>query len=129
MPVVSRLHLRGCEPTRAPRFDAGCESSADAKTEAKQRGVRGETFGYWYLRRQAYVFVARNYMPRGAKGETDLVGYHGDTLAFVEVRTRTAREQSGAAGTRSHFGEATDGSENHSPFSVRTPRKGMPDAF
>jgi putative endonuclease len=36
------------------------------------------------------VFVARNYIPRGAKGEIDLVGYDGETLAFVEVRTRTA---------------------------------------
>ena len=67
------------------------ESFADAKTEAKQRGVRGKKFVYWYLRRQGYVFVARNYMPRGAKGEIDLVGCDGDTLAFVEVRTRTAR--------------------------------------
>jgi putative endonuclease len=54
--------------------------------------VRGETFAYWYLRRQGYVFVARNYIPRGTKGEIDLVGYDGETLAFVEVRTGTARE-------------------------------------
>ena len=32
-------------------------------------------------------------MPRGAKGEIDLVGYDGKTLAFVEVRTRTVREE------------------------------------
>jgi putative endonuclease len=31
-------------------------------------------------------------MPRGAKGEIDLVGYDGATLAFVEVRTRTESE-------------------------------------
>lgn len=72
------------------------ESFADAKTEAKQRGVRGETFAYWYLRRQGYVFVARNFVPRGAKGEIDLVGYDGGTLAFIEVRTRTAREDQAA---------------------------------
>jgi putative endonuclease len=38
------------------------------------------------------VFVAKNYMPRGIKGEIDLVGYDGKTLAFVEVRTRTVQE-------------------------------------
>jgi len=36
--------------------------------------------------------VARNYTPRGIKGEIDLVGYDGKTLAFVEVRTRTIRD-------------------------------------
>jgi hypothetical protein len=54
--------------------------------------VRGETYAYWYLRKQGYIFVARNYTPRGIKGEIDLVGYDGKTLAFVEVRTRTIRE-------------------------------------
>jgi putative endonuclease len=38
------------------------------------------------------VFVARNYIPRGAKGEIDLIGYDGKTLAFVEVRTRTVSD-------------------------------------
>ena len=34
--------------------------------------------------------MARNYVPREVKGEIDLAGYDGETLAFVEVRTRTA---------------------------------------
>src|SRR5260370_12906647 len=66
-------------------------SSAAKKQEARRTGVRGETYAYWYLRRQGYIFVARNYTPRGIKGEIDLVGYDGKTLAFVEVRTRTIR--------------------------------------
>jgi putative endonuclease len=60
------------------------------KQEARQVGVRGETYAYWYLRRLGYVFIARNYMPARAKGELDLVGFDGDTLAIVEVRTRLA---------------------------------------
>jgi putative endonuclease len=71
----------------------GEESVVERKHEARRTGVRGETYAYWYLRRLGYVFVARNYMPRGAKGEIDLIGYDGTTLAFVEVRTRTVREQ------------------------------------
>ena len=55
--------------------------------------MRGETYAYWYLRKLGYVFVARNYHPVGAKGEIDLIGYDGETLAFVEVRTRTVGNQ------------------------------------
>ncbi len=58
------------------------------KHEALRIGVRGETYAYWYLRRLGYVFIARNYMPARDKGEIDLVGFDGETLAFVEVRTR-----------------------------------------
>lgn len=66
------------------------------KLEARSTGVRGETYAYWYLRRQGYVFVARNYTPRGIKGELDLIGYDGKILAFVEVRTRTVKEDAAA---------------------------------
>jgi len=67
---------------------------ASKRTRKQRTGVRGETFAYWYLRKLGYVFVARNYKPRGgAKGEVDLIGYDGDTLAFVEVRTRTVGNQ------------------------------------
>jgi len=65
-------------------------SPEEQKLEALQTGVRGETYAYWYLRRLGYVFIARNYMPEHAKGELDLIGFDGDTLAFVEVRTRLA---------------------------------------
>jgi putative endonuclease len=59
------------------------------KQRARRTGVCGETYAYWYLRRQGYVMVARNFTYRGMKGEIDLVGYDGATVAFVEVKTRT----------------------------------------
>jgi putative endonuclease len=65
------------------------EAVPDAKLRARRTGVRGETYAYWYLRRQGYIFVARNYTVPGIKGELDLVGYDGPVLAFVEVKTRT----------------------------------------
>jgi putative endonuclease len=67
-------------------------AAAQRRQPDRRTGVRGETYGYWYLRRHGYVFVAKNYIPRGAKGELDLVGYDGKTLAFVEIRTRTVRD-------------------------------------
>ena len=65
--------------------------------KARRTGVRGETYAYWYLRRSGYVMIARNFAVRGIKGEIDLVGYDGETLAFVEVKTRTSiREDVGS---------------------------------
>jgi putative endonuclease len=70
--------------------DTESVQSGNAKRQARQTGIRGETYAYWYLRRQGYVLVARNYMVPGLKGEIDLVGYDGPTLAFIEVKTRSA---------------------------------------
>ncbi|MGC0778474.1 MAG: YraN family protein [Candidatus Acidiferrum sp.] len=70
---------------------ADAEAGATAERLAAQRtGTRGETYAYWYLRRLGYIFIARNYAPARAKGEIDLIGFDGETLAFVEVRTRLA---------------------------------------
>src|SRR5712692_1946060 len=71
-----------------------------SKQRARQTGVRGETFAYWYLRRHGYVLVARNFTVPGIKGEIDLVGYDGPVLAFVEVKTR--------AGASEEFGNPED---------------------
>lgn len=70
--------------------DAGAD--ATAKQRARRTGIRGETYAYWYLRRHGYVLVARNFRSPGIKGEIDMVGYDGDVLAFVEVKTRAAAE-------------------------------------
>jgi Holliday junction resolvase-like predicted endonuclease len=93
MPIFSQLMFRAVHwaARRGLREEHGF-SSEEKKLAARRTGVRGETYAYWYLRRQGYIFVALNYTSRGVKGELDLVGYDGKTLAFVEVRTRTIRE-------------------------------------
>ena len=63
---------------------------AASKHAARQTGVKGETYAYWYLRRQGYTLVARNYTVTGIKGEIDIVAYDGPVLVFVEVKTRSA---------------------------------------
>ncbi len=52
-------------------------------------GRQGEEAAYWYLRRQGYVMVERNYHPPGLHSEIDLIGWEGTTLVFVEVKTRS----------------------------------------
>jgi len=36
--------------------------------------------------------VARNYRSPRRRGEIDLIGWDGDVLCFIEVKTRTARD-------------------------------------
>jgi putative endonuclease len=93
MPIFSRLMFQAVRwAARRGLREEGSVSGEAKKLAARRAGVRGETYAYWYLRRNGYVFVARNYTPRGIKGELDLIGYDGKTLAFVEVRTRTVRD-------------------------------------
>jgi len=57
-----------------------------------QTGRRGEEEAYFYLRRLGYVIVARNFRSRRRPSEIDLVGWDGEVLCFIEVKTRTTRE-------------------------------------
>jgi len=66
--------------------------AADAADEAEHKraaGVGGETFAYWYLRCLGYTMVGRNVRSQHLHGEIDLIGWDGDVLAFIEVKTRT----------------------------------------
>jgi len=81
---VDRAARNGLEPESTP---AGGVRDTQ---KSRRTGIRGETFAYWYLRRHGYTMVARNFTVSGVKGEIDLIGYDGEVLAFVEVKTRTS---------------------------------------
>jgi putative endonuclease len=83
-------------------------ASDSVKLRAWQTGIRGETYAYWYLRRHGYVLVARNYRSPGIQGEIDMVGYDGKVLAFVEVKTRSAAEESNSAKAQARPQEAVN---------------------
>ena len=55
-------------------------------------GRRGEEDAYFYLRRRGYIIIARNYRSPHSRGELDLIGWDGDVLCFIEVKTRTTRD-------------------------------------
>ena len=55
-------------------------------------GARGEEEAYFYLRRLGYVMVARNWRSPRRRGEIDLIGWDGDVLCFVEVKSRTTHD-------------------------------------
>lgn len=75
-----------------PAVSAPATATARRQQARHTTGVRGETFAYWYLRRHGYVVIAKNYRAAGVKGEIDLVGYDGEVLAFVEVKTRRMQQ-------------------------------------
>jgi len=57
-----------------------------------QVGRRGEKEAYFRLRKMGYVMAARNYRSPRCRGEIDLIGWDGDVLCFIEVKTRTSRD-------------------------------------
>ena len=57
-------------------------------------GRRGEDLAHRYLRNAGLSVIARNYRPNEGDSEVDIVARDGDTVVFVEVKSRTS----------SHFG-------------------------
>ncbi|MDQ6939028.1 MAG: YraN family protein [Verrucomicrobiota bacterium] len=55
------------------------------------RGTRGEKLAARYLRKHGYKILYRNFRGRRG-GEIDIVCRDGDTLVFVEVKTRTSED-------------------------------------
>ncbi len=56
----------------------------------KTLGQRGEAITARYLRSIGYVIVAKG--DRGLLGEIDLIAVDGQTVVFVEVKTRTSHD-------------------------------------
>ena len=54
-------------------------------------GERGEREALFYLRRLGYTVVARRWKSAKLWGDVDLIGWDGDRLCFVEVKTRSGR--------------------------------------
>lgn len=60
-------------------------------------GIRGERAALFELRRRGYTVVAMRWSSPKAPGDIDLVAWHGETLCFLEVKSRTARDLTPAA--------------------------------
>lgn len=73
-------------------FLGGQFSAGKAAPEHLRIGVRGQDEAYFQLRRMGYVIVARNFRSPRCHGEIDLIGWEGDILCFIEVKTRITHE-------------------------------------
>ena len=56
----------------------------DDRPEHQRTGRRGDEEAYFWLRKQGYVVVARNYRSPRRRGEIDLVGWDEDVLCFID---------------------------------------------
>ena len=61
----------------------------DKRPDHQRTGQRGEEEAYFFLRKNGYVMVARNFRSPRCRGEIDLIGWDKDVLCFIEVKTRT----------------------------------------
>jgi putative endonuclease len=75
------------------RLDRLRERSRRAQLTAPHliTGLRGERAALFELRRRGVIVVARRWTSAKMRGDVDLIGWDGDRLCFVEVKTRTAR--------------------------------------
>lgn len=74
----------------APRLPVKSASPGEAVVSARALGLRGEDLALSHLKRFGYRIVGQGY--RKLRGEIDIVAYDGETLVFVEVKTRTGTE-------------------------------------
>ena len=84
--ALLRLHALSRRLNRAPKLPPHL-----------QTGVRGEFEALFYLRRLGYTVVERRWRSPELNGDLDLIAWEADTLCFVEVKTRTARDMTPAA--------------------------------
>ena len=57
-------------------------------TQKKELGKKGEDLALRYLKKNGYRIFERNYVCK--LGEVDIIAKEKDTLAFIEVKTRTS---------------------------------------
>jgi putative endonuclease len=76
------------------RLDAFAAGRARARElpEHLATGERGEREALFYLRKTGYTVVARRWRNAKLWGDIDLVGWDGEWLCFVEVKTRSGRD-------------------------------------
>jgi putative endonuclease len=61
-------------------------------TGSQASGRRGEDIAHRFLRKGGMTIVARNYRPPFGGADLDLVGWQGDLLVIVEVKSRSSAE-------------------------------------
>ena len=83
--------MHGVAASASNLFDSVRMRFLHTSTEHLERGARGESLACQHLRRAGYKILYRNFRGRTG-GELDIVSREGDTLVFVEVKTRGSED-------------------------------------
>jgi putative endonuclease len=92
MPVLAQSHLRVFEGIVHAANWLTAKIKPSSTPQHLVTGERGEVDAFFFLRRQGYVVVARRYRSALRRGDIDLIAWQGDTLCFIEVKTRSSRD-------------------------------------
>jgi putative endonuclease len=65
---------------------------SDSRPAHLDLGERGEIAAYFFLRRMGCTIIARQWRSAKLRGDLDLIAWHGETLCFIEVKTRSTRD-------------------------------------
>jgi len=89
---LGRARLSFFERTLGWLDQAAARSTRSPKHPAHlMTGLRGEDATYFYLRELGYTIVARRWSNPKLRGDIDLIGWDGEWLCFIEVKTRSSR--------------------------------------
>ncbi|MFT4113044.1 YraN family protein [Silvibacterium sp.] len=100
------LDLFDCSLSSLERL-AQRRAESEQRTQHLATGERGERDAFFHLRRQGFVVTARRWRSSRARGDLDLVAWDGDTLCFIEVKTRTTRTVAPAEAAVDHDKQKT----------------------
>jgi putative endonuclease len=89
---VAQTRLSLFERTLSWLDQAAARSTRSPKHPAHlMTGMRGEDAAYFYLRQVGYTIVARRWSSPKLRGDIDLIGWDGESLCFIEVKTRSSQ--------------------------------------
>jgi putative endonuclease len=72
------------------RFITDTDRGQRSQREKKELGKKGEEVALRFLKKKGYRIIEKNYVCK--LGEMDIIAKEKDTLAFIEVKTRTTAE-------------------------------------
>ena len=94
-PMFLRVRINLME-SAVNAIELAAERRRPQHPEHLRTGLQGERTAFFWLMRRGYVVVARAWHSSRAPGDLDLIawspGSQGNTLCFIEVKTRTTRD-------------------------------------